>query len=129
MKTQITSAQRLENASSGLATRTARGNRRLSVRYELQARVEFCWIDDQGASRHGVGRTRDVSTRGAYVVGLVWPPKGTMVAMNIEIPFASAERVLRVQTEGRVVRIDPTGVDGSGTGFCVQNDRVSSFQG
>jgi hypothetical protein len=105
-------------------------NQRLAVRYELRARVEFCWIDDQGISRHGVGRTRDVSTRGAYVLGSAWPPKGTPVAMNIEIPFSPATaRVLRVQTEGRVVRVDRPGSDGSDAGFSVQNDRVTSFQG
>jgi len=105
-------------------------NQRLAVRYELRARVEFCWIDDQGVSRHGVGRTRDVSTRGAYVLGSAWPPKGTPVAMNIEIPFSPATaRVLRVQTEGRVVRVDRPGSDGSDACFSVQNDRVTSFQG
>lgn len=131
MKNELRPAREIEQlrrAAVPGGERTGRRNQRLSMRFDLRARVEFCWIDEKGISRHGIGLTRDVSTRGAYILGSEWPPEGTSVAMNIEIRFAPAtSRVLRVQTEGRVVRVDRPGRAAGGTGFSVHNDRVTSI--
>jgi hypothetical protein len=131
MTTHSISANQIEELRKVLARPKAgvrARNQRLAVRYELQARVEFCWMDEKGVSRHGLGRTRDISTKGAYIVGAVRPPRGTLVAMNIVIPLSgAAPRALRVQTEGRVVRVEPGGGHGDAGGFSVANQRVTSF--
>jgi hypothetical protein len=131
MTTENISADQIEELrrvfarpSAGMRAR----NQRLAVRYELRARVEFCWVDEKGASCHGLGRTRDISTKGAYVIGAVRPPKGTLVAMNIVIPLpGAAPRILRVQAEGQVVRVEPGGGRADAGGFSVENQRVTSF--
>ena len=132
MMSVIPSTRELERPRKGCVPfeqSSGRINQRLAVRYELRARVEFCWVDDKGISRHGVGHTRDVSTRGTYILGAA-PPKGTSVAMNMEIQFSpTISSILRVETEGRVVRVDRPGNDGLCAGFSVQNDRVASFRG
>ena len=131
MTTESTSANQIEELRKVFARPNAgmrARNQRLAVRYELRARVEFCWMDEKGVSRHGLGRTRDISTKGAYIVGAVRPPKGTLVAMNIVIPLSgAAPRVLRVQTEGQVVRVEPGGGHRDAGGFSVENQRVTSF--
>jgi len=100
------------------------------MRYELCARVEFCWMDEKGVSHHGTGRTRDISTRGCYILGTAWPPKGTLIALNIEIPFSpDGNRTLRIETEGRVVRIESPASEGAVGGFSVRNDRLNAYQG
>src|ERR1700690_2059300 len=118
------------NALDSLGPSIQVRNQRLAARYELRARVEFCWIDEQGASRHAGGMTRDISTKGSYILGSGSPPKGTAIAMNIEIPVSGTTvRMLRVQAEGHVVRVEQPGNNGTGGGFSVQNDRVTAHQG
>ena len=88
MTTESISANQIEELRKVFARPNAgmrARNQRLAVRYELRARVEFCWMDEKGVSRHGLGRTRDISTKGAYIVGAVRPPKGTLVAMNLSL--------------------------------------------
>ena len=69
-----------------------------------------------------------MSTRGAHILGSAAPPEGSLVAMNIDIPLpAPGAQLLRIYTEGRVVRVEPPRRDRPGTGFSVQNDRVTSF--
>jgi hypothetical protein len=59
-------------------------DQRTAVRFGLRAGVTFCWLDHHGTSRYGKGRTRDISTKGVYVLSSNWPPNGTSVAINIE---------------------------------------------
>ncbi|HVB57634.1 MAG TPA: hypothetical protein VNE63_14595 [Candidatus Acidoferrales bacterium] len=99
------------------------------VRYALQARVVFSWVDRDGVTQQGQGCTRDISTRGAYVHCSGWPHQGASIAMSIYIPLLMEEgRFLRIQTEGCVMRVEPAiGVVGECGGFSVQTDRVTEF--
>jgi hypothetical protein len=95
--------------------------RRTAVRYLLQAPVAFCWMDAHGVTRHGDGRTHDVSTKGIRVFSSVALPLGTSVAMNIDIPLSRADlRLLRVEIEGPVVRVE----NSPRPSFCIQYDRI-----
>lgn len=98
------------------------------MRFELQARVEFRWTDEKGFSRQEVGLTRDLSTKGAHIIGDLQPPKGARVAMNIEIPLSdSGPRILRVRAEATVVRVERAGSYGAENGFSVENERITSL--
>ena len=92
------------------------------MRYFLEAPVAFCWIDTQGITCHGNGRTHDVSTKGIRILSSVWLPVGASVAMNIDIPLPRADlRSLRVEIEGRVVRLEAAGAKCS---VCVEYNRI-----
>jgi hypothetical protein len=105
-----------------------RVNLRVTVRYALQARVVFQWSDEEGASKVGRGRTRNISQRGAYIEAPDPPPSGTQIAMSIYLPALGGEaRVLRVEAEGRVMRVEPGQETESGmaSGFAVANHEVT----
>jgi len=106
----------------------AKVNLRVAVRYALHARVVFQWSAEDGAHRVGRGRTRDISQKGAYIVAPESPPSGTRVAMSIYLPALGGEaRVLRVDAEGRVTRVEPHQETESGitSGFAVANHEVT----
>ncbi|HXZ11712.1 MAG TPA: PilZ domain-containing protein [Candidatus Sulfotelmatobacter sp.] len=108
--------------------RTASVNLRVSVRYALQARVVFQWSAHDGAEKVGRGRTRDISQKGAYIETEDFPPAGTQVAMSIFLPALGGDAcVLRVDAEGRVVRVDEKQetVSGIASGFAVANHEVT----
>lgn len=91
------------------------------MRYLLQAPVAFCWMDAHGVTRHGEGRTHDVSTKGIRVFSSIALPLGTSVAMNIDIPLSRVDlRLLRVEIEGPVVRVE----ESTRSSFCIQYDRI-----
>lgn len=92
------------------------------MRYLLQAPVAFCWIDRGGATRHGEGYTRNVSTKGICISSAVSLPLGTSVAMNIDIPLPRRDvRSVRVEIQGRVVRFESAGIRHS---LCIQYDQI-----
>jgi hypothetical protein len=103
-------------------------DQRTAVRFGLRAEVTFCWLDNDGVSRYGKGRTRDISTKGVCVLCSNWPPKGTAVAMNVDIPVSPRQaRFLQVEVEGRVVRIDAVGGAHDRGSFAVENDRITAI--
>lgn len=96
------------------------------MRYLLNAPVVFCWVDSYGATHHGEGHTRDVSTKGTRVVSVAPPPVGARVAMNIEIAITSGDlQSHRVAVDGHVVRVEASGIRCC---FCLRYDRVVSVQ-
>jgi hypothetical protein len=103
-------------------------DQRMSIRFGLRAEVTFCWLDHDGISRYGKGRTRDISTKGVYVLSSNWPPNGTSVAMNVDIPLSTGQsRFLQIEVEGKVVRIEPIGSMRDRGGFAVENDRITAI--
>ncbi len=129
MTTQLRArpAPRTTRIADARAT-TASLNLRVSVRYALQARVVFQWNAHDGAEKVGRGQTRDISQKGAYIETEDSPPTGTRVAMSIFLPALGGEaRGLRVDAEGRVVRVEPRQETESGvaSGFAVANYEVT----
>jgi len=97
---------------------------RAVVRYALEARVVFTWTDDQGMQQKGLGWTRDISPKGVYVLALDCPPCRAQVTMSIYLPVpAQPSRVLSLEAEGPVLRVDPAR-DGGCCGFSVGHERV-----
>jgi hypothetical protein len=97
--------------------------RRAAIRYALRAPVAFCWVDDAGITRHGRGRTVDVSMKGISVLSSTPLAVGTSVAINIDVPLPGRDlHSLHIEIEGLVVRAGPSGVR---SGFCVRYNRVT----
>jgi len=101
---------------------------RTTVRYMLHARVVFHWNDNEGFQKVGRGHTRDISQKGAYIVSPERPPNGAHVSLNIYLPaLAGDTRLLSLETEGQVLRVDSVRepADPAGFGFAVSNHQVT----
>lgn len=80
---------------------------RRAVRYSLQVPTIFVWKDENGIEQRVEGRTRDISTTGAYVVSRVCPPEGAMVRVDMLLATVhDSQRGLRLNAHGRVVRAE-----------------------
>jgi hypothetical protein len=100
-------------------------HRRRTSRYTLHARTQFHWTDDEGLAREAQGYTRDISPKGVYVFAAACPPRGAALTMNIFLPvFSPDSGDLRLEAEGRVVRVDLASGEGCVGGFSVRNERV-----
>jgi hypothetical protein len=81
--------------------------RRAAVRFLLHAPVIIRWTDASGAKREDVGRTRDISTSGAFLTCHAELRVGTK--LGIEIPLPPLERNslqrVRLQSKGKVLRV------------------------
>lgn len=83
------------------ASRQYTDQRRVATRYPLAIPVEL----DRGS-----GRTRDVSTSGAYILlSLTYTP-GEKVLLSMAMPFL-APGISRLRCRGHVVRIEPQAQD------------------
>jgi hypothetical protein len=101
---------------------------RTTVRYMLHARVVFHWNDNEGYQKVGRGHTRDISQKGAYIVSPERPPNGAHVSLNIYLPaLAGDTRLLSLETEGQVLRVESgrESADPTGFGFAVSNHQVA----
>jgi len=97
-------------------------DRRSTIRYSLQLPVRFKWKDKHGKSCEGLGRTRDISTQGSFVIADTCPPQGTKVEMKLELPLVpNAFRALQVHVEGQVDRLTQAQENSQSTGFAVRN--------
>jgi len=80
---------------------------RRAVRFNLLAQVIYRWRDPSGQNRENVGRTRDISILGAFIVCPSPPPVETPVSLEIHLPplERNALQRLRLEAKGRVVRV------------------------
>ena len=92
---------------------------RKSMRYPVRAPVSFSWKDKNGKQCQGEGTSRDVSETGAFVYALGCPPVGAEVALRIVlVTLPDATKILRVEVDGRVLRVEQATAAGS-SGFAV----------
>ena len=83
---------------------------RESVRFNLRLPVIFRWNDEQGARQQNGGFTRDISRRGLFVYSLIPPSSGVTVELEVMLPpLAESGHGVRLQSEGRVLRIERKG--------------------
>lgn len=74
----------------------------------------------------GRGETRDISPKGAYILTGRCPQRGAVVAITIYLPMLEGEnRILSIEAEGRVLRVEPSSISGDFGGFSVQYHRVA----
>jgi hypothetical protein len=104
----------------------AMANVRNTVRYKLEVPAVSRWKDKRNGDEQSVeGRTRDISTSGAFIYAQVCPPEGVAVRVDMVLAtIASSVRSIRLNAKGRVVRSEqPTSGGGTG-GFAVVLERV-----
>ena len=99
--------------------------RRRTMRFPLDVRVVFWWLDASGAPCQGQGRSYDVSELGAFVISRACPPVGTGVDLRIAISARpDTPRNLRVDVHGRVVRVEKIKGDEGRDGFAIVTDQA-----
>jgi hypothetical protein len=90
------------------------------MRYPVETRVSFWWEDEDGNQRQGEGTSRDISETGAFVFAPGCPPVGADVKLRIFIvPAPHTTRVLNMEFEGQVLRVEQTTPGGGKSGFAV----------
>jgi len=101
-------------------------NVRKTVRYKLQVPAVSRWKDKKRGDEQSVeGRTRDISTSGAFIYAQVCPPEGVTVKVNMVLAtIPNSARSLRLNAEGRVVRSEQPTSGGGTRGFAVLLERV-----
>jgi len=93
---------------------------RQSVRFHIRLPVIFRWNSEQGGRQQNGGFTRDISRSGLFVYSLIPPPSGVSVELEVMLPpLAESGHGVRLQSEGRVLRIERKGEK---TGFAATGD-------
>lgn len=96
---------------------------RKAVRYALEIDVLCTW-SEKGIAREVRARTRDLSRKGAFVIGEARPPVGVPLTMSFSMPALGAEsKPVQMQSESRVSRVEPRH-GGNGGGFAVAHTRT-----
>lgn len=80
--------------------------RRRAVRFQLQAPVILQWTDLSGFKQESVGRTRDISIFGAFVICGLMPPSETLVSLEVHLPPLERNTLQRLvlKASGKVAR-------------------------
>jgi len=101
-------------------------NIRNTVRYKLEVPAVFRWKDKQNGNEQNVeGRTRDISTSGAFIYAQLCPPQG--VALRVDMVLATipnSGRCIRLNAKGRVVRSEQPASGRDTGGFAVVLEQV-----
>src|SRR5579872_3395432 len=80
---------------------------RTEIRFPLEASVEFWWQGTEGTTLHGIGRSRDISEHGVFVLAEQCPPAGDRVELTILIDeVAHTGEFVQVHVKGNVLRVD-----------------------
>lgn len=56
------------------------------MRYQLLLPVIFQWTDSEGAIHKDGGFTRNIGSRGVYLVGAACPPENTTIELEVMLP-------------------------------------------
>ena len=93
-------------------------DRRQARRFEMCAPVIFTWTDGQGHTREGAGFSRNISSRGVFVVTHSdLPALCSSMELQVILPsFSSRSRDLELMAQGIVARIEIL-AEGAGVGI------------
>ena len=106
-------------------------DRRQARRFEMCAPVIFTWTDGEGKPREGAGFSRNISTRGVFVIAHAAVPA---VCANMELQvilpsLSSRSQDMELMAQGTVARIEKL-AEGTGLGvaslFGMVEDREGS---
>jgi len=99
--------------------------RREHQRYRLRFPVIFSWRDEGQAQRENLGVTRDISTRGAFVVTTSPPLLNSYLKLKALIPPSSRVAIpIQILGEGRVVRVETIKNQEPSGGFALAAKRL-----
>jgi hypothetical protein len=100
--------------------------RREQIRLGVRALVKFEWFDGQGASHREQGFTRDISSKGLFIISDSLPPP--KVDLQVDVSFESISGVepnLELSAKALVIRLEPATTPGASGGFAVLNRSYS----
>jgi PilZ domain-containing protein len=85
--------------------------RRRAVRFQLRAPVILEWTEPSGKKRENIGRTRDISILGTFVICPTPPPADTVVSVEVHLPPLERNtfQQLRLRGSGTVTRLNGSG--------------------
>lgn len=91
-----------------------RQEKRKEQRFQMVLPVRYGW-DEQGARQHGNGHTRDLSSRGTYILSNVVPNLGTAIELEVALNgFAPDKHGTTLHGKAIVVRNELAGFATSG---------------
>jgi PilZ domain len=101
-------------------------NVRNTVRYKLEVPAVSRWKDKRNGDEQSVeGRTRDISTTGAFIYAQVCPPEGVAVRVDMVLAtIPNSVRSVRLNAKGHVVRAEQSTREKGAGGFAVVLERV-----
>lgn len=83
---------------------------RKGKRFNLAAPAFFCWERSDGTLQDNQGTTRDISSRGVFVICSSSPPLGAHVELEVYLPARNGmPRAVQLHGEGEVLRVDRDG--------------------
>jgi hypothetical protein len=95
------------------------------MRYPVEAQVSFSWSDAEGKHCCGEGTSRDISEMGTFVLAPVCPPLGVSVELRISFnALPHPDRILHMNADGEVLRIERTPSGDGMKGFAVSTSRA-----
>jgi PilZ domain len=98
---------------------------RKAIRFPLEALVTFYWKSENGMEQQGKGRSRDISEHGVFVFADECPPAGIKIGLKIVLPeLSDIAHALRMQIEGRVLRVDEAAREQRACGFAVLSEQA-----
>jgi hypothetical protein len=93
---------------------------RAAERFRLKLPVSLTWQVRKKQDQYGHGFTRDISTRGMFVLARTCPPMGKPLRFEINLAL-NGSAAIRVEGRGRVIRVERTASKATITGFAVVN--------
>lgn len=95
------------------------------MRFPMDVPVTFWWTDANGVHQLGDGRSFDVSELGVFVCASGCPPAGAQVGLKISITEEpDAPGALRMEVEGRVLRVEQARSGEGRDGFAILSDQA-----
>jgi len=92
---------------------------RKARRYRLSVPAFYCWERADGILQEAQGITRDISSRGVFILGDALPPAGAHLELNVYLPSLSGTpRSVQLNGEGAVLRAG--GAEVGQSGFAVE---------
>jgi hypothetical protein len=92
-------------------------------RCPLPVHVFFFWRDTRGKRHWGTGTARELSCEGIFVMSMNCPPVKTQVRLDLSLPALSDHaRRIRIESQGRVLRVENKGNAPEGRGFAALNE-------
>jgi hypothetical protein len=110
----------LEREAGSLKKREPREFRAVE-RFAVRLPVFLNWRGAEEQECRAEGFTRDISTRGMFVVTNNVPPEGRVLQFEIDLAFDEGAPLTQVEGQGRVVRVERASSNSVAIGLAVSN--------
>lgn len=105
---------------------TSSADARRTLRYEIFAQANYKWLNKIGTFKESRGVTRDMSTRGAFIIASECPPIATNIELTINVSDPGRDcYAFCLHANGVVQRVETAGGMNRPSGFSVQIQRLA----